>query len=549
MTGQDGRARAGSPRGDRLTGSLPARAKWSWRVVIATLLLTTLAVVVPPTAGAQEGTGGGGSPEPPGTVEDALPMIFVHGGMGSGQQFEAQALRFASNGYPEDLIEMFEYDSLSVASDSDGTMAALWDRLDQRIADAKEQAGADQVYLLAHSLGTAVVQGYLNSDPARAADVAKYVNLDGSPSNPDDPGEPGGSVPDGVSTLAIWGEGAPRELTGATNVTFADQAHTEVVNSAESFAEMYAFLVDAPPTYTEVVRQPADEIEISGRVQLFPANASATGATLNIYAIDGETGFRLDETPEATFEIGEDGSWGPFDADGDTFYEFAITRPDSDSTHHIYLQRFVRSNRWVHLLTSEPGGLADSFWEFSEDNANMVVIRNKEWWGGEGDASDTLEINGESILNGSTSPRSNRTIAIFVHDAGLDGQSSTEEPVSPFGLIPIFLTGVDLHVPAAEPPDGTVTVSAVPRRGADRETFCLPNWSSDLHRSNVQFNSYHTTVNPDGSPAEGHADPSCPPPVDRPPADEPSTPSEPPAPPATPAQPATPVPATPNFTG
>lgn len=511
--------------------------------MIATLLLTTFAVVVPPAAGAQDGAGdeGNGGTEPPGAVEDALPMIFVHGFLGSGQQFEAQALRFASNGYPDDHIESLEYDSLAVGADTsgEGARAELWNELDQRIADATDRTGTDQVYLLGHSLGTAVVQGYLNSDPARAANVARYVNLDGSPSNPDDGS--GGSVPDTVPTLAIWGEGPERQLDGATNVTFADQAHTEVVNSAESFAEMYEFLTGEPPTYTEVVRQPADEIEVSGRVQLFPANTGPAGAVLDIYAIDGETGFRLDDTPEATFEIGEDGSWGPFDADGETFYEFAITRPDTENTHHIYTQRFVRSDRWVHLLTSEPGGLADSFWEFNEANSNIVVTRNEEWWGGEGDASDVLEINGDSVINGATSPRSNRTIAIFVHDAGLDGVSDLETPVTPFGT-GAFLTGVDLHIPAANPPDGTVTVSADPRNGAGPETFCLPNWSSDLHRSSLQFNSYHATVNADGSPAEGHANPECSPPVDR-------LPSEPTPPPATPADPATPVPAAPNFTG
>lgn len=82
--------------------------------------------------------------------------------------------------------------------------------------------------------GTGLVQGYLNSDPDRAAAVARYVNLDGGS---------GGSVPDDVETLAVWGEGGEdRELPGATNVRFTDQSHTEVVNSPETFVEIHRFL-------------------------------------------------------------------------------------------------------------------------------------------------------------------------------------------------------------------------------------------------------------------------------------------------------------------
>ena len=38
------------------------------------------------------------------------PLIFVHGGAGSGGQFESQGLRFSSNGYPNSYIRVFEYD-------------------------------------------------------------------------------------------------------------------------------------------------------------------------------------------------------------------------------------------------------------------------------------------------------------------------------------------------------------------------------------------------------------------------------------------------------
>lgn len=473
----------------------------------AVLLAAGAGLAAAAPAGAQTGDG------------ELRPMIFVHGFLGSGQQFEAQALRFASNGYPEDLIEMFEHDSLSFP----GSQVEVFARLDTLIADLQESSGAEQVNLLGHSQGTGLVQGYLNSNAERAADVAQYVNLDGSP---------GGTVPATVETLAIWGEGDPgRQIPGATNVQFAEQAHTEVVNSPETFATIYEFFTGEEPEVGEVVREPADEIEVSGRAIFFPQNTGATNVVLNIYEVDGETGLRLDDEPVATFEPTPNGDWGPFDADGDTYYEFALAR--DDLTHHIFMQRFVRSTRWARLLTSEPGGLADSFWEFSDDHENLVVFRNKEWWADQGEASDTLSVNGESILNAANSPRTNRTIGIFVHDFGLDRRSDLATPVSPTGLP--FLTGVDLFIPAADPPTGTVAVEAEPRLGDGTEVVCVPNYSSTHNRVSVQLNSYHHLLDAEGAPAEGHAAPECGP--------APVPPVAPPPPPAVP------IPGAPDFNG
>jgi pimeloyl-ACP methyl ester carboxylesterase len=457
------------------------------------------------------------------TSDAVRPMIFVHGGFGSGQQFEAQALRFASNGYPAELIEMFEHDSLAWP----GSQDEVWARLDAMIADALAASGADQLYLLGHSQGTRVVQGYLASSPGRAATVARYVNLDGGS---------GGTVPDGVETLAIWGEGDPdREVLGATNVHLPEQAHTEVVNSPETFVEIHRFLVGEDPAFEHVVREPADEITVSGRVQLFPQNVGATNATLSVWEVDPTTGYRVRSAPDATYELSGDGSWGPFDADGDATYEFAITR--DTGVHHVYLQRFVRSNRWVRILTSEPGGLADSFWEHGDGHSNVVIFRNKEWWGDQGAASDSLTVNGTEILNASTSPRSNRTIGIFVHDEGADGVSDLSAPVPPFGVS--FLTGVDLHLPASSPPSATMGVVATPRKGVGPESVCTPNWASSTDRISIQLNSYHHLLAPDGSTAPGHANPTC-----APAASAPAAPG-----PVAPAVPAVPTRATPTFTG
>src|SRR5690606_22626964 len=143
-------------------------------VAALAVLLATFAIAAVPAAGAQA------------TVR---PLIFVHGVLGSANQLESQSMRFASNGYPLEQVVGFDYDSLSIGS----TTEAVRDRLDLLIEDQLAVSGASQVGLAGHSLGTSVLQGYLNSSPERAARVAHYVNLDGFAA---------AAPPGGVPTLA-----------------------------------------------------------------------------------------------------------------------------------------------------------------------------------------------------------------------------------------------------------------------------------------------------------------------------------------------------------
>ena len=106
--------------------------------------------------------------------------------------------------------------------------------------------------LLGHSLGTFVSQSYLAS-PARAANVAHYVNIDGASAD---------SPPGGVPTLAIWAGAAPPigEIAGALNVTLDGQEHIESATSPEAFFEMYQFFRgDAPRDDRRGARAGAEE--------------------------------------------------------------------------------------------------------------------------------------------------------------------------------------------------------------------------------------------------------------------------------------------------
>lgn len=412
---------------------------------------------------------------------DANPMIFVHGFSGSGAQFESQAMRFTSNGYPAASIAVHEYDSTLTIN----TMADIWAGLDALIAEMLAKTGAEKVDLLGHSMGTSVLHGYL-AFPDRAAKVAHYVNIDGRTAL---------ALPGGVPTLAIWaGIGTPgREIVGATNVTIPNQTHVEVATSAESFVEMFKFFTGEEPATSKILPEPCGRIELAGRAVLFPLNAGVEGATVEIWRVSSKTGARMHKKPRATYAIGADGSWGPFKAKAGRSYEFVILR-EGLSPHHFYCQPFLRSDYLVRLNTSAPGGLGD-YMDSGDNHSNLVIIRNKELWGDQGANNDALTINGTNIANAALCPIAKRVISIFVFDKNADGVSDLSTP-DPFLETLPFLTGADLFIPGAEPPDGKTSVVLTPRGGEGMtQVINLPNWASSQHRISLMFNDFNQEIN------------------------------------------------------
>src|SRR5712671_2399046 len=98
------------------------------------------------------------------------PIVFVHGALGAGEQYERVALLFASNGYPASWIATYDYNSVG--------QSAGPEQLDKFIDAVMQRTGARKVDLVGHSRGTGESRTYL-SDPARAAKVAHYANIAG----------------------------------------------------------------------------------------------------------------------------------------------------------------------------------------------------------------------------------------------------------------------------------------------------------------------------------------------------------------------------------
>jgi len=425
-----------------------------------------------------------------GPVQERLPVVFVHGQFGSAQQFETQAMRFTSNGYPQDLLYAFEYDT----SKTDNPLADL----DSFIEEVRRETGATQVYAVGHSRGTSMWTEYLD-DPAfnGPAKVARYVNIDGR--YPEE-------LPGGVPTIGIWGEWNSadsgynrREDNGnsqigpdpSANYYFPNKSHTETATSAEAFAVMYRFLTGVEARTTDVKSAKSGKVNVAGRALYFPENVSFAGATLQLWKIDAASGQRVSDQPVQTMTTGPSGEFGPLKLDPKQHYEFALLRPatdtfPADSVHHFYSEPYTHDNYFVRLLSSQPGQGIEEFIPVEEASSGMVVLRMREFWGDQGAAGDELFIDGLNVLTPAIAPRTGVNIAVFMFDQDSDQTTDLEKgEIFPLNLL-TFLTGADVFIPAMFEGAGSVEVSLV-NRGGETTVLNIPNWPPSTNRISVMF--------------------------------------------------------------
>jgi len=419
-------------------------------------------------AGAPAAGGGGNAspsgaagtdPLPPLPPEKALPIVFVHGFAGSAQQFQSQAMRFIANGYAPERIRAYDHDGAGF--DSASFVPALEQLVDEVLAEHK----TDKVFLIGHSRGTYVSSSFLG-DARRAAKVAKYIAIDGS------------ACVSNVPCIA------------PTQAMFSGQKHVEVCTSKESFAMQYEFLLGEKPQVVDVVRQKAP-VEIAGRAVNFPANTGRAGATLKIYEIDSATGARTKADPLATFPIGADGNWGPTIVDPDMHYEMELSAGTGVATH-FYAQRFLRSTKFVRLLSGPPDSSSRMNTNVSDMHATLVAARQREWL-----ESDVIEVSTKSpsgdqpVVNAMTRAAGEAlSIGIQIHDDAASPRESSLDAL-PYFSSQAFQYGVDVFMPAADPPNGTITLRNLPRGDmAKPQVINVPNWQSSKHHISISFSDF-----------------------------------------------------------
>jgi pimeloyl-ACP methyl ester carboxylesterase len=415
--------------------------------------------------------------------EPALPIVFVHGFSGSGAQYETQALRFASNGYPNVVTAI---DRTST------TPAVIFPILDAFFDDVMEQTGAEQVYAVGHSAGTGVMAGYLASSPERAARVAKYIGIDGV-SLPNCPG--------GVECMGVWARGSTARVLGQRNVYLSDHGHTESVGSAASFAAQYEFLTGHAPATTLVLPEPPGQVEISGRALNFPANTGIDGATVQLWQVNGSNGQRTTTEPLAQTVVDATGNFGPWSVNGLHRHELTVIREDAEGNErrqHFYYEPWTRDNHLIKLNLSPIGSPLSSAIETSAEGGGASIVRQKEWWAGNQlGPDDRLQIETESdawgaqgpfdIVGTGTTPFAASTIAMITFDADLDHVSHPDVLIPGLGA---FLTGIDVWYPATDPPDGRISFIHDQRNFDEQQIINTPNWPSATDFMTVTFRDW-----------------------------------------------------------
>jgi hypothetical protein len=79
---------------------------------------------------------------------------------------------------------------------------------------------------------------------------------------------------------------------------------------------------------------------------------------------------------------------------------------------------------------------------------------------------------------------------LHLHDDAATPGQTTLAPLPWFPTQP-FQTGADVFMPANDKPDGTITLTNLPRGDTKRpQTLRVPNWASTNHTIMVMFSDY-----------------------------------------------------------
>jgi pimeloyl-ACP methyl ester carboxylesterase len=404
---------------------------------------------------------------PPTPSANTVPIIFVHGFYGSGDQYRAMGLYFASNGYPAERVLAFDHNSVG------GTTTQA--DLNRFIDAARQRFGVSRVHLVGHSMGTAIVSQYM-ANTANRSKVDKYILVDGT-----------GCSGTGRSCLAIRAATIP-----AGN---ASQTHVESSVSPESFARQYQFFLGRAPSVPSVTPETGPTIQLAGRLQELTVNTPVANTPVRFWAIDEATGHRSADSPAATATTGADGFFAPVTVPNGPAYEIEIQRAGG-GTFHAYYQRFQRSDYLLRLNSVGPDSATVKNTNRGPGHASLAVVRNREFWRNHAGQNDVLNVKTTTSDGGGTpaidvlSQATAQYVGVHLHDdAATPGQSSLA-PLAYFSSQP-FQTGVDVFMPAESPPDGTISITNLPRGDASKpQTINVPNWASSTDGMSVHFNDW-----------------------------------------------------------
>ncbi len=367
-----------------------------------------------------------------------VPIVFVHGQNGAGDQFERQAMHFTSNGYPASWVVVFDYNTAGGFSGRGAAGAppprterpkgpyttSTTEDIDQFIDAVRARTGFDKINLVGHSRGTSESAAYL-SDPKRAAKIAHYASIGGGPA----------TNPNGVPSIAISGLGdlrpGPVASDGGVVGWMPDyQDHVMVCTSDESFWALYTFFNDGKkPAALRIA--PEEKPQVGGYVKSYINNMPLEGAKVEVWEVAEKTGFRASKKTLTTLRVNKDGQWGPFSAKAGQHYEFVVDGTAATVPLRFFRTPFTHSNRLVYFrIAANAEGYSKTPFndapQLLNDKTSAFVVRHQN--GSLVPGVMTLKINGtdlivDPILPTTAGPRQNPTVAVYLADGNSNGKS------------------------------------------------------------------------------------------------------------------------------
>jgi hypothetical protein len=366
------------------------------------------------------------------------PMVFVHGTMGSGDNFANVAALLASNGYCPERLVAIDYDSIG------GENPAANGKLDAAVDKVLASSGMDKIELIGHSLGTRYSVEYLNA-PSHAAKVAHYINLSGSV-----------AIPNGVPTLSISSKKdlllQVHHATGTTGtqvktVTFDDEDHVTLAFSAKAFIEIYKYLRNESPRYTDI--QCGDEnVTIEGYAVSLADNTRIAGSA-ELYEIGDQP--RQHAAPINSNSGDADGHFGPIQLKRNVAYELKGYDEHHNLVGYQYFSPFKRSNHLVRLIipSRNPEFALGTTDKFKRTRGQVDVVLRTITGAFRQDLGDHLTVDGTNVLStdiASLGPGAFPTVALLAYDANENNRTDLGKTFDS-----TFILGTDVFIDATTP--------------------------------------------------------------------------------------------------
>lgn len=361
------------------------------------------------------------------SMDEAPPIVFVHGNGDTAALWQTTLWRFEANGYPSSRLHAIDvpYPSArgndALAQPGTTSTAEHMAYLKSEVEAVLKRSGASKVVLFGNSRGGNAIRNYIQNGGGAA--TVSHAILGGTPNHGvwaikgfNEGSEFSGTGPflaglnapknangDEVTGPVKWmtirsdnndkfaqpdglwigAKGtatnvtaAGPELKGAQNVVMPRIDHRETSFSPLAFEAAYKFITGKEAKAQIVPDQNlVTNLVLNGKITGMGAksddpktgnsfnNLPIPGSSLEIYTTDAQTGVRQGAAAHSK-SPGADGVWGPFSAKPGVQYEFVISAPGYATTH-IYRSGFAMGSNIIHL---RPERIADA-----EKTAQSIV--------------------------------------------------------------------------------------------------------------------------------------------------------------------------------